>query len=103
MITAKVLDRGAIELLGPFGLTNSLYGGSRQMSLLDTGVVTQYSLYIMIGLISITLLLFIPILTGFSLDNVGDLRLIRIYVARLLFITLFSDNTKITRSNRVIT
>lgn len=86
MVTAKVLDRGAIELLGPFGLTNSLYGGSRQIAMLDTGVVTQYALYIMIGLISITLLLFVPILSGLSLDNIGDLRLILIYGASLLFI-----------------
>ncbi|GAA5836871.1 hypothetical protein JCM5353_004648 [Sporobolomyces roseus] len=87
---AKVLDRGAIELLGPFGLTNSLYGGSQQISRLDTGIVTQYALYIMIGLISITLLLFVPILSGISLDNIGDLRLVLIYVAGLLFITGFS-------------
>lgn len=90
LITAKVLDRGAIELLGPFGLTNSLYGGSQQISRLDTGIVTQYALYIMIGLISITLLLFVPILSGVSLDNIGDLRLVLIYVAGLLFITGFS-------------
>ena len=90
MITAKVLDRGAIELLGPFGLTNSLYGGSQQISRLDTGIVTQYALYIMIGLISITLLLFVPILSGVSLDNIGDLRLVLIYVAGLLFITGFT-------------
>lgn len=97
MTTSKVLDRGAIELLGPFGLTNSLYGGSQQIARLDTGIVTQYALYIMIGLISITLLLFVPILSGISLDNIGDLRLILIYGAGLLFIT-GSSNTKITTS-----
>jgi NADH-ubiquinone oxidoreductase chain 5 len=86
MITSKVLDRGVIELLGPFGLTNSVYNGSRQISSLDTGIVTQYSLYMMIGLISITLLLFIPILSGISLDNLGDFRLILIYAASLFFL-----------------
>lgn len=91
MVTSKVLDRGTIELLGPFGLTNSLYGGSRQIATLDTGVVTQYSLYIVIGLISITLLLFVPILSGISLDNIGDLRLILLYGASLLFIGLPSS------------
>ena len=99
MITAKVLDRGAIELLGPFGLTNSLYGGSQTISRLDTGAagsasgVTQYALYIMIGLISITLLLFVPILSGISLDNIGDLRLILIYAAGLLFAFAKSEGT----------
>lgn len=93
MVTSKVLDRGAIELLGPFGLTNSLYGGSRQIASLDTGVVTQYALYIMIGLISITLLLFVPILSGISLDNIGDLRLSLLYGASLLFIALPSSKS----------
>jgi NADH-ubiquinone oxidoreductase chain 5 len=88
-ITSKVLDRGAIELLGPFGLTNTLYGGSHNIAKLDTGVVTQYALYIMIGFISITLLLFVPILSGLSLDNIGDLRLIIIYATGLVFISAF--------------
>ena len=97
-LTSKVLDRGAIELLDPFGLTNSLYGGSRQIASLDTGVVTQYSLYIMIGLISIVLLLFIPILSGISLDNIGDLRLILIYGASLLFLAGSDLNIKRIKS-----
>lgn len=88
MVTSKILDRGAIELLGPFGLTNSLYGGSRQIALLDTSRLTDYSLYIMIGLTSITLLLFIPVLSGMPLDNIGDLRLVLLYSASLLFIAL---------------
>ena len=98
MVTSKILDRGAIELLGPFGLTNSLYGGSRQIAAFDTGIVTQYALYIMIGLISITLLLFIPILSGISLDNIGDLRLILLYGASLLFIAMPSSNRLATSS-----
>ena len=81
-----MLDRGAIELLGPFGLTNSVYGGSHQIAEMDTSRVTDYALYIMIGLISITLMLFVPILSGLTLDNIGDLRLILIYGASLLFI-----------------
>jgi NADH-ubiquinone oxidoreductase chain 5 len=95
-ITAKVLDRGVVELLGPFGLTKTLYGGSKNIAKLDTGVVSQYGLYIMIGLITITLLLFVPILSGISLDNIADLRLIIIYVAGLLLISAFKSNNKRT-------
>jgi NADH-ubiquinone oxidoreductase chain 5 len=93
LTTAKILDRGAIELIGPFGLTNTLYTSSKNIAKLDTGVVTQYALYIMIGLISLTLLLFVPILYGISLDNLGDLRLIFIYVAGLLLLST-SELTK---------
>ena len=75
MITAKVLDRGTIELLGPFGLTNSLYDGSRQIASLDTSRVTDYALYITMGLLVMILL---------SFSGGVDLRIIFV-----LLITLF--------------
>ena len=90
LITANVLDRGAIELLGPFGLTNTLTGASRSIAKLDTGVVTQYALYIMIGLLSLTLVLFLPLLTG--VGAAGDLRVLMVFVAGLLFVA--STSTK---------
>lgn len=49
--TTKVLDKGSVELLGPFGLEKGLVNISRNLSSLDTGVVTSYALYILIGLI----------------------------------------------------
>ena len=49
--TTKVLDKGSVELLGPFGLEKGLVNLSRSLSSLDTGVVTSYALYILIGLI----------------------------------------------------
>ena len=49
--TTKVLDRGSVELLGPFGLEKGLLSLSKNISTLDTGVITSYALYILIGLI----------------------------------------------------
>ena len=49
--TTKVLDKGSIELLGPFGLEKGLLDLSKNISNLDTGVITSYALYILIGLI----------------------------------------------------
>jgi len=49
--TTKVLDKGSIELLGPYGLEMGLVRLSKGLSSLDTGVVTTYALYILIGLI----------------------------------------------------
>jgi NADH-ubiquinone oxidoreductase chain 5 len=84
LTTSKVLDRGLIEKVGPFGLTDSFYSTSRQMATLDTGVVTSYALYIILGFISLTLLLFVPVLAGASADNVGDLRLMLLFAAALV-------------------
>lgn len=58
MTTSKILDRGAIELLGPFGLTNTLLGGSQSIAKLDTSRPTDYALYIVIGLLALVLLVF---------------------------------------------
>src|SRR6516162_8434932 len=48
--TTKVLDKGSVELLGPFGLEKGLLALSKTISTLDTGVITSYALYILIGL-----------------------------------------------------
>lgn len=54
--TTKVLDKGSIELIGPFGLEKALLNISRTIATLDTGVITSYALYILIGLISYILI-----------------------------------------------
>ena len=50
--TTKVLDKGSIELLGPFGLELGLIKLSKNISSLSTGVVTSYALYILVGLVA---------------------------------------------------
>lgn len=49
--TTKILDKGSVELLGPYGLEKGLLKLSKGLSSLDTGVITSYALYILIGLI----------------------------------------------------
>lgn len=49
--TTKVLDKGSIELIGPFGLEKALVSLSRNIASLDTGIITSYALYILVGLI----------------------------------------------------
>jgi NADH-ubiquinone oxidoreductase chain 5 len=61
--TTKVLDKGSVELLGPFGLEKGLLTISTNLNKLNTGVVTSYALYILVGLIFYTL---IPILYQFD-------------------------------------
>ena len=58
----KQLDRGAIELIGPHGVVTGLSSVSGLISKLDTGIITNYALYILLGLISfISLVFFAPI------------------------------------------
>ena len=49
--TTKVIDKGSVEYLGPYGLEKGLLNISNNISRLNTGVITSYALYIMIGLI----------------------------------------------------
>jgi NADH-ubiquinone oxidoreductase chain 5 len=49
--TSKVLDKGSVELIGPYGLEKGLITLSRSIASLDTGVITSYALYILIGMI----------------------------------------------------
>jgi NADH-ubiquinone oxidoreductase chain 5 len=50
-VTSKVLDKGSVELIGPYGLEKELKGISKSLSSLDTGLVTTYALYILTGVI----------------------------------------------------
>lgn len=61
--TTKILDKGSVELLGPYGLEKGLLYLSKSISILNTGVVTSYALYILIGLI---LYILIPYLSLFD-------------------------------------
>ena len=49
--TTKNLDKGSVELIGPYGLEKGLLALSNNISNLSTGVITTYALYILIGLL----------------------------------------------------
>lgn len=86
-IISKVLDRGVIELVGPYGLSNVLSKTGTNISKLDTGVITTYSLYITLALLSLLFLVFAPILLDTSIFNWlgSEIRLFIIYLAALCF------------------
>ena len=49
--TTKVLDKGSVEYIGPFGLEIGIVNISKNMSKLDSGVITSYALYILTALL----------------------------------------------------
>ena len=63
--TTKIIDKGSIEYIGPYGLELALLNLSKTISKLDSGVITSYALYILSGLIFYILISYI----SFS-DNV---------------------------------
>lgn len=84
---SKLLDKGVIELIGPHGLYTSLTNTGINIAKLDTGIITTYSLYITLGLLSLLFLIFAPILIDTSL--LSEVRLIIIYLSALIL--LFSS------------
>jgi NADH-ubiquinone oxidoreductase chain 5 len=74
--TTKILDKGSIELIGPFGLELGFTRFSKNLMFLSTSVVTDYALYILVGVILYLLIAFY--LVQFNLDLV-----------LLLFLSLF--------------
>ena len=49
--TTKVMDKGVVEIFGPYGLEKKFTDLSKSIGSLSTGVVTTYALYILVGLI----------------------------------------------------
>jgi NADH-ubiquinone oxidoreductase chain 5 len=56
--TNKTLDRGVIELVGPYGLVNVFKNASNKITSLDTGFIPSYAMYIFSGLIVLITLIF---------------------------------------------
>uniref|UniRef100_UPI0031F3497B NADH dehydrogenase subunit 5 n=1 Tax=Russula vinacea TaxID=517384 RepID=UPI0031F3497B len=81
---SKVLDRGIIEMVGPYGLSQTFSNTGKNISKLDTGVITTYSIYITLSLLSLIFLIFAPILINTSLLN--EIRLLIIYIAALIIV-----------------
>jgi NADH-ubiquinone oxidoreductase chain 5 len=75
--TTKVLDRGSVELLGPYGLEKVLITLNNNLSSLSTGVVTSYALYILVGFI-----------TFFMLPFVNDYNSILILIVLAIFVNI---------------
>ena len=70
--TVKIMDKGSVEIFGPFGLEKKMQELSKLVDNLSTGVVTSYALYILIGLIFLVSIMYIS--TNF--DNHVELLLI---------------------------
>src|ERR1700748_2623368 len=83
-IISKFLDRGIIEIVGPYGLSQTLTNTGKNISKLDTGVITTYSIYITLSLLSLIFLIFAPILIDTS--SLNEIRLFIIYIAALIIV-----------------
>jgi NADH-ubiquinone oxidoreductase chain 5 len=66
---SKEIDRGAIEFLGPYGLSNYFNNTGKNLATLDTGIITTYSLYITLALLALLFLVFAPLF----FNNFGNL------------------------------
>jgi NADH-ubiquinone oxidoreductase chain 5 len=68
--TTKVIDKGAIEYIGPYGLELALTNLSRNIHKLDSSVITNYALYILSGLIVYILITYFSVsVTHGTLNN----------------------------------
>jgi len=82
--TSKILDKGGVELVGPYGLEKSLLILSINIANLDKGVITTYALYILTGFIFYLLM---P-----SLYSVDTNLLVLVCVSFLSFNSLTDSN-----------
>jgi NADH-ubiquinone oxidoreductase chain 5 len=80
--TTKILDRGSIELIGPFGAEKGLLSIGKLINGLSTGMVTNYALYIITGII-----LYL-IGSNFYLFNINNTLLLSILCVNIIVIIL---------------
>jgi len=97
--TTKFIDKGSVELIGPYGLEKGLLSLSKSISKLDTGVITTYALYILIGLISYIVVPYISFLDSslilvimYGLLNINDIKQYPVQSKPLKHDQLFTTN-----------
>lgn len=86
--TTKVLDKGSIESIGPYGFGVILTKASKIISSLSNGVVTNYALYILIGVCFY--------LSIFTFVQVVDDVVNSITIASLVILMLHKDRSLIS-------
>ena len=84
---SKEMDRGILEMVGPYGLSHSVYNSANQISKLDTGHITTYATYIILSLLALIGITFGSLIMG---EMVLDPRML---VILFLFFT-FLPNSK---------
>ena len=69
-VTYKMVDKGLIEMCGPYGLTTIFTFLSRQIIVLQTGYIFHYSLLMLISTIFLINILFFSIIYYFSVTPI---------------------------------
>ena len=86
--TTKVLDKGSIESVGPYGFGIILTKSSKIISSLSNGVVTNYALYILIGIcFYLSIFTFVSIVS----DTVNSITMSCLIILMITSITIKSN------------
>lgn len=89
--TYKLIDRGVIENLGPFGIKNIFYSKTMKLNQLQTGLIYHSALMILLGCIG--LFTFIGFLSYFGIYI--NIHLIWVFVILIFFIAYIEKNYNI--------
>jgi len=92
---SKVLDRGVIELVGPYGLANMFNKTALSISTSDNRIISNYSTYLIFNALCLIFIVFAPMLINSSL--LFEIRLFIIYIASAIFI-LYQNSISLSKS-----
>ena len=90
-VSFKTLDKGIIEILGPYGISHTFQKLSRQMSKIQSGFVYHYALTMLIGLTVFITIVGLWDFISFWIDN----RLYFILFISFLFYHIFCENSEL--------
>ena len=81
---SEELDKGVIELVGPYGLSNLLSETAKNIAKLDTGLIPSYIIYIISGFMFLILFTFAPFVLSNSYTD--SIFLLILYIPTTYFI-----------------
>ncbi len=78
--TSKILDKGSIELIGPFGMEKLFINISKNINNLSTGIITTYALYILISFIIYILIYNTLYINNFNYELLNIIYIISLFI-----------------------
>lgn len=94
---SKIVDRGIIEATGPYGISTILPIVGKNVARFDTGIITAYALYIVLGILSLVLVLYVPIIFDNSINI--DFSLVLVYLVTMSILPIIMSISKMNNRN----
>lgn len=88
---SKLIDRGILESIGPYGFQTSFVKAANSVVTYNTAIITDYAIYIVLGMLSVTILVTVLPAIGLIVPSYSYL----LIIINIMSLALISTSSKV--------